>query len=55
MCENYEFFEIDKIKFFLILRKTVNKYFRILNEFNDEFRQKIKQKLDKKIEKQNVN
>ena len=37
MCENYEFFEIDKIKrLFWYCEKTINEYFQMLIEFNDK-------------------
>ena len=56
MCENYELFEIDRIKrLSWYCEKIINEYLRMFIEFNDEFWQKIKKILRKKYEKQNVN
>ena len=56
MCENYEFFEIDRIKrLSWYCEKIIDEYLRMFTEFNDEFWQKIKKILRKKYEKQNVN
>ena len=56
MCENYELFEIDKIKrLSWYCEKIIDEYLRMFIEFNDEFWQKIKKVLRKKYEKQNVN
>ena len=56
MCENYEFFEIDRIKrLSWYCEKIIDEYLRMFTEFNDEFWQKIKKVLRKKYEKQNVN
>ena len=41
MCENYEFFEIDKIKKVLwYCEKKINKYFWMLTKFNNDFDKK---------------
>ena len=56
MCENYELFEIDRIKrLSWYCEKIIDEYLRMFTEFNDEFWQKIKKVLRKKYEKQNVN
>ena len=56
MCENYEFFEIERIKrLSWYCEKIINEYLQMFTEFNDEFWQKIKKILRKKYEKQNVN
>ena len=56
MCENYELFEIDRIKrLSWYCEKIIDEYLRMLIEFNDEFWQKIKKVLRKKYEKQDVN
>ena len=55
MCENYELFEVDRIKRFLwYCEKTIDEYLRMLTKFNDEFWQEVKKVLRKEYEEQDV-